>query len=149
VREEETGTGLALRKAVPAEPVLAGKLLFNFLLFLAIAALATPLYGLLEDWIPRHPWAFAGILLLAGYGMAFVSTFLSAIVSRAGQRDLLFILMAVPLVLPLLLASVAACAAAASAPSLAELDPYWRVLVSYDGLATTAGFLLIRFVWEG
>ncbi len=149
VREEESGTGLALRKAVSAEPVLAGKFLFNYLLFLAIAALATPLYGVLQDWTPRHPWAFALVLLLAGYGLAFVSTFLSAIVSRAGQRDLLFVLTALPLVLPLLLPAVAACAAAASADSLAELDPYWRVLVSYDGLATCAGFLLIRFVWEG
>lgn len=69
--------------------------------------------------------------------------------SRAGQRDLLFVLTALPLVLPLLLPAVAACAAAASADSLAELDPYWRVLLSYDGLATTAGFLLMRFVWEG
>ena len=148
VREEETGTGLALRKAVPAGPVLAGKFLFNFLLFLAIAALATPLYCVLEDWKPRHPGALAGVLLLSGFGLSFVSTFLSAIVSRAGQRDLLFVLTALPLVLPLLLASVAACALAASAPSLSELNPYWRVLVSYDGLAATAGFLLIRFVWE-
>ncbi|MGH9442330.1 MAG: heme exporter protein CcmB [Thermoanaerobaculia bacterium] len=149
VREEESGTGLALRKAVAAEPVLAGKFLFNYLLFLAIAALAAPLYSLLEDWTPRHPGAFTAVLLLAGFGLSFVSTFLSAIVSRAGQRDLLFVLTALPLVLPLLLPSVAACAAAASADSLTELAPYWRVLVSYDGLATIAGFLLIRFVWEG
>ncbi len=149
VREEESGTGLALRKAVAAEPVLAGKFLFNFLLFLTIAALATPLYGLLQSWTPRHSGAFALVILLAGYGLSFVSTFLSAIVSRAAQRDLLFVLTAVPLVLPLLLAAVSACALASSADSLAELAPYWRVLASYDGLATIAGFVLIRFVWEG
>jgi heme exporter protein B len=148
VREEESGTGLALRKVVPAEPVLAGKFLFNYLLYIVILAVAAPLYALLESWTPRNPVAFALVLALAGYGLAFVSTFLSAIVSRAGQRDLLFVLMAVPLVLPLLLAAVAACALASSG-STADLEPYWKVLVSYDGLATVAGFVLIRFVWEG
>jgi hypothetical protein len=42
VREEETGTALALRRVVPAVLVLAGKTLFNFLLFLAIAAVTVP-----------------------------------------------------------------------------------------------------------
>ncbi len=36
--EEETGTALALRKTLPGALVLAGKALFNFALFLAIAA---------------------------------------------------------------------------------------------------------------
>ena len=148
VREEETGTGIALRKAAPAEAVLAGKVLFNYLLFLAIAALAAPLYGILEAWEPAHLGAFSGVILLAGFGFSFVSTFLSAIVARAGQRDLLFVLTAVPLVMPLLLAAVGASAAAAT-HSPVDLAAYGRVLLSYDGLAAVAGFVLIRFVWEG
>ena len=38
VREEETGTAIALRKTLPGALVLAGKALFNFALFFAIAA---------------------------------------------------------------------------------------------------------------
>ena len=50
VAEEEAGTGLALRKAVPAELVLAGKSLFNLALFLAIAAVTVPGFLILLDW---------------------------------------------------------------------------------------------------
>ena len=148
VREEEGGTALALHKTATAEAVLAGKFLFNYLLFAAIAAVAVPLFALLRGSPVESPAALAAVLLLAGWGVSFVSTFLSAIVSRAGQKDVLFVLTAIPLLMPLLLAAVDATAAAAAAKSLSGIGPAWRVLVSYDGLATIGGFALIRFVWE-
>jgi heme exporter protein B len=148
VREEETGSALALRKIAAGETVLAGKFLFNYVLFLLIAAAASPLFCLLLDWHLENPGAFAAVLTLAGFGLAFVSTFLSAIISRAGQKNVLFALTAFPLVLPLLLPAVLATALAASDPA-AALGSEFRLLVSYDGVAACAGFLLIRFVWEG
>jgi hypothetical protein len=45
VREEETGTALALRRVASAPIVLAGKTLFNFALFLAIAVVAVPAFS--------------------------------------------------------------------------------------------------------
>jgi len=149
VREEESGTALALRKTAAGEAVLVGKFLFNFLLFLAIAAVAVPLFCLLQSWTPANPWSLAIVLLLSGFGVSFVSTFLSAIVSRAGQKDILFVLTALPLLMPLLLPAVEATAHAAADPAFAAIDPVWKVLLSYDGLATVGGLVLMRFVWEG
>ncbi len=149
VREEESGSALALRKMASGEAVLMGKFLFNFGLFLAIAAVGTPLLCLMMQWTIVNVPAFLAILLLGGYGLAFVSTFLSAIISRAAQKNVLFALTAFPLVLPLLLPAVAATAQAAAEASFQPVAPYLRVLFSYDGLVTCAGFLLIRFVWEG
>jgi len=149
VREEESGTALALRKIAGGEAVLAGKFLFNFLLFAAIAAVAVPLFCLLQSWSPANAASLAVVLVLAGWGVSFVSTFLSAIVSRAGQKDILFVLTALPLLMPLLLPAVEATARAAADPSWAAIDPAWRVLISYDGLATVGGFVLMKFVWEG
>ena len=45
VREEETGTAIALRRSVAAPIVLAGKTLFNYLLFLAIALVTVPAFA--------------------------------------------------------------------------------------------------------
>jgi len=149
VREEESGTALALRKSAAGEAVLLGKFLFNFLLFAAIAAVAVPLFCLLQGWAPANPWSVAIVLVLSGYGVSFVSTFLSAIVSRAGQKDILFVLTSLPLLMPLLLPAVEATARAAADPSFAAIDPVWKVLISYDGLATVGGVVLMRFVWEG
>lgn len=142
VREEENGTAFALRRISQPEAVLAGKLLFNFLLFVAIAAVSCPLLSILLSWPIREPASFIAAVLLAGYGISLVATFLSAIVSRAGERNVLFILMAFPLLLPVLLTAVAATAGSGDPVS------HLRVLVGYDGAATCGGFLLIRSVWE-
>ena len=148
VREEESGSALALRKVASGEAALMGKFLFNFCLFAVIAAVATPLLCLMMQWSIVNVAGLAAVLLLGGYGLAFVSTFLSAIISRAAQKNVLFALTAFPLVLPLRLPAVAATAQAAEEPSLRPVMPYLRVLFSYDRLVTCAGFLRIRFVWE-
>jgi hypothetical protein len=51
--------------------------------------------------------------------------------------------------MPLLLPAVEATARAAADPSFAAIDPVWKVLLSYDGLSTVGGMILMRFVWEG
>jgi heme exporter protein B len=144
VREEETGTALALRKTVPASVVLAGKTLFNALLFLAVAAVTIPGFVILLEWRVASPLALAVTVLLGGLGLAVVSTFLSAVVSAAGQRNVLFVLIAFPLVLPLLLVSIAATLEATRGGM-----PWTnlRVLVAYDGAAAGAAYMLIEAVW--
>ena len=145
VSEEESGTGLAIRKTVPAATVLAGKTLFNFLLFLAIAAVTIPGFLALLDAKLASPLALLLVVLAGGYGLAVVSTFLSALVARAGQRNVLFVLIAFPLVLPLLLTAISATIAAeAGTFAWAPL----RVLTAYDGAATCAAYILAKVAWE-
>jgi heme exporter protein B len=145
VAEEETGTGLALRKAVPAVVVLAGKTLFNFILFLAMAAVTIPGFLILLDWKVGSPLAVAATMLAGGYGLAVVSTFLSALVARAGQRNVLFVLIAFPLVLPLLLTAIAATIEATGGGF--PTTPL-RVLIAYDGAATGGAYMLASVAWE-
>ncbi len=61
VREEETGTAYALRKVAPASLTLAGKTLFNYLLFLAIAAVTVPAFSILLEWRLGSPGAFVAL----------------------------------------------------------------------------------------
>jgi heme exporter protein B len=145
VQEEEAGTALALRKTVPATILLAGKALFNFALFLAIAAVAIPGFVVLLDWRIGSAAALAATILAGGYGLAVVSTFLSALVSRAGQRSVLFVLIAFPLLVPLLLTAIAATIEATRGEF-----PWMplRVLIAYDGAATGAAYLLAEAAWE-
>lgn len=145
VREEETGTALALRLVAPATAVVAGKTLFNFFLFLAIAAVTAPGFVLLLGWRIGSAGAFAAVLVLGGAGLSIVSTFLSALVARASQRSVLFVVVSFPLLAPLLLPAIAATVAA----SRAEIP--WtaiRVLVAYDGAAACGAYLLAAAAWE-
>ncbi len=74
-----------------------------------------------------------------------VSTFLAALVARASQKNVLFVVISFPLLLPLLLSAIVATveAAGGSVPS----TPL-RVIVAYDGAATCAGYLLASAAWE-
>ena len=119
--------------------MLAGKTLFNFLLFLAMAAVTIPGFLLLLDWKPGSAGAVAATLLAGGFGLAVVSTFLSALVARAGQRHVLFVLIAFPLLLPLLQAAIAATIEAAAGTFPAT--PL-KVLVAYDGAASCGAYML-------
>ena len=84
-------------------------------------------------------------MLLGGAGLAVVSTFLSAVVSAAGQRNVLFVLIAFPLLLPLLLTAISATIEATrGGMPWAAL----RVLIAYDGAAACAAYMLIGPVWE-
>jgi heme exporter protein B len=145
VREEETGTALALRRVAGAPIVLAGKTLFNYALFLAIAAVVVPGFALLLEWEIRSPAALAAVVLLAGWGLAAVSTFLSAMVARAGQKNVLFVVIAFPLLVPLLLSAITATLEA-SRGELAAMP--LQVLLAYDGAATCGAYLLAAAAWE-
>jgi heme exporter protein B len=145
VREEEMGTALALRKSVSAAVLLAGKTLFNYCLFLAIAAIVVPGFAILLEWNVASPGALAVVLLLAGLGLAVVSTFLSALVARASQRNVLFILISFPLLLPLLLSAIQATLEASRG---ALSGSVLQVLVAYDGASACAAYLLIGAAWE-
>jgi heme exporter protein B len=145
VQEEESGTLLALRKTLPGAFVLAGKALFNFALFLAIAAVVVPGFVLLLDWKVASWGLLAAAVLAGGYGLSVVSTFLSALTARAAQKNVLFVLVAFPLVLPLLVTAISATLEAARG------DSAWtalRVLIAYDGAASCAAYLLAEVVWE-
>ncbi len=145
VREEETGTALALRRVASGPLVLAGKTLFNLLLFLAIAAVTAPAFSILLEWRVESAGALAAVLLAGGYGLAVVSTFLSALVARASQKNVLFIVVSFPLLVPLLLAAISATTEASQGSFAAT--PL-RVLVAYDGAATCAAYLLANVAWE-
>ena len=145
VQEEETGTLLALRKTLPGSVVFAGKALFNFALFLAIAAVVVPGFLLLLDWKIASWGLLAASVLAGGYGLSVVSTFLSALTARASQKNVLFVLVAFPLVLPLLVTAIAATLEAARG---GEAWMSLRVLIAYDGAASGAAYLLAETAWE-
>jgi heme exporter protein B len=145
VREEESGTALALRLVAPATAVLAGKTLFNFILFAAIAAVTAPAFALLLGWRIASVGAFAAVLTLGGLGLSIVSTFLSALVARASQKSVLFVVISFPLLAPLLLPAIAATVSASGG------EVPWtalRVLVAYDGAAACGAYLLAGAAWE-
>jgi heme exporter protein B len=89
--------------------------------------------------------ALAAVMILGGYGLSVVSTFLAALVARASQKNVLFVVISFPLLLPLLLSAITATIAAAGG----ELPGTpLRVIIAYDGAATCAAYMLASAAWE-
>ena len=76
--------------------------------------MTAPAFALLLGWRIGSIGAFAAVLALGGLGLSIVSTFLSALVARASQKSVLFVVISFPLLAPLLLPAIAATVAASN-----------------------------------
>ena len=148
VKEEEVGTADALRLTAQPAAVLLGKLLANFVLLAAVTAFVVPLFLGMMSFEIRNPWLFLVLLLLGIFGLATASTFVAAIVAKASAKGTLFAVLATPLLLPPLVAAVSGTQIAATRLEFSAGFDLLRLLLSYDGVVTTAAFLLFDTVFR-
>lgn len=148
VKEEDAGTAAALRLSAPPPAVLFGKLMANLLLLTLVSLFVVPLFLVLMSFEIRTPSLFVALLLLGNAGLASASTFTAAIVSKASAKGTLFAVLATPLLLPPLVAAVSGTRIAATETGFAQGVDFLKMLLAYDGVVTTAAFLLFDAVWR-
>ncbi len=148
VKEEETGTAYALRLTTPPPAVFAGKLMANVVLLLLVLVVVVPLFLAMMSFGIRCWPLVLSVLLLGGAGLAAASTFTAAIVAKATAKGALFPVLAIPLLLPPLVAAVSGTRIAATEDAFAAGADVVRLLVAYDGVVTTAAFLLFDAVFR-
>src|SRR5262249_25618140 len=124
--------------------VYLGKLLYSATLFLAIAALVTPLFAAVMQLELRSPASLIATLAVGGYGLASASTLVAAIVAQTRGRAALFAVLSFPLLVPVLLLSVAATRAALGGGAEGALTE----ALLYDGAVTIAGLILFPAIWN-
>ena len=147
VKEEESGTVLALKLAARADAVFFGKLAFNLLLLAALVVLVTPLFLLLVG-MEVYDWpVFLAVLGLGTFGLAGATTIVAAIVARTAVRGALFAVLSFPILLPLLIAAIGATQAALDPVGAASAAAEIRLLIAYGVAMVTASWLLFEFVW--
>jgi len=88
----------------------------------------------------------APVLALGALGFASLATLLAAITSRARASDLMLPLLAVPMYVPALIAGVRASAAALSGAPFSAARDWIGILIAFDVLFVTAGYLLFEHV---
>jgi heme exporter protein B len=148
VKEEDAGTASALRLAAPPPAVLLGKLLTNLALLLVVTLFVVPLFLAMMSFEVKSPTLFVLLLLFGILGLASACTFTAAIVAKASAKGTMFAVLAVPLLLPPLVGAVLGTRVAATEADLSAGLDFVRLLVAYDGVVTTAAFLLFDAVWR-
>jgi heme exporter protein B len=132
--------------AGPKDFVIA-KLLFNSLLMLLMSLLSLGLFSLFLGNPVQKAGAFIGLVLLGGWSLSLVFTFLAAIAAKAQQNAAIMAILGFPLIIPQLLLlmrlSNAAFNEAMSLPVSTVL-----LLIALDAMVILLAVILFPFLWK-
>jgi heme exporter protein B len=132
--------------ASPRDFVLA-KLLFNSLLMLVMSLLSLFLFALFLGNPIEKAGPFIGLVLLGGWSLSLVFTFLAAIAAKAQQNAAIMAVLGFPIIIPQLLLLMRLSNAAFN-PVLTI--PYTSVLllVALDLMVVMLAVILFPFLWR-
>lgn len=132
--------------ASPADFVLA-KLLFNSLLMLAMSLLSLLLFSLFLGNPVQKAGPFIGLVLLGGWSLSLVFTFLAAIAAKAQQNAAIMAVLGFPLIIPQLLLLMK-LANATFNPVLTIPANTILLLVALDAMVIMLAVILFPFLWK-
>jgi heme exporter protein B len=132
--------------ASPSDFVLA-KLLFNSLLMLLMSILSLLLFTLLLGNPIQKAGPFIGLVLLGGWSLSLIFSFLAAIAARAQQNAAIMAVLGFPLIIPQLLLLMR-LSNAAFAPLLSIPLDTVLLLVALDVLVIILAVILFPFLWK-
>ena len=132
--------------AGPRDFVLA-KLLFNSLLMLLMSLLSLALFGLFLGNPLLKAGAFVGLVLLGGWSLSLVFTFLAAIAAKAQQNAAIMAILGFPLIIPQLILLMRL-----SNATFSETIPIpvatVLLLIALDLMVILLAVILFPFLWK-
>jgi heme exporter protein B len=132
--------------ASPGDFVLA-KLLFNSLLMLAMSLLSLLLFTIFLGNPIQKAGSFIGLVLLGGWSLSLVFTFLAAIAARAQQNAAIMAVLGFPLIIPQLLLLMKLSNAAFN-PVLTIPVTTILLLIALDVMIVILAVILFPFLWK-
>lgn len=149
VSEEERGTTLTLQLIAAPSTIYFGKLIFNLILvFIMNIAIVILYYLLFESFIVLNFSLFMLSLFFGSIGIAISSTLIAAIISKANTKGTLYPVLSFPILLPLILTLMELTKFAMDGDLIADSTVELAVLVCYDVIMLTAGYMLFDFIWK-
>jgi heme exporter protein B len=130
----------------PGDFVLA-KLLFNSLLMLLMSMLSLLLFSVFFGNPMEKMWQFIGLVLLGGWSLSLVFTFLAAIAAKAQQNAAIMAVLGFPIIIPQLLLLMR-LSNAAFAPLLTIPVGTVLLLVALDVMVILLAVILFPFLWK-
>lgn len=147
VKEVEAGTDVALRLVGAATGVYLGKLGFNWILFIILQIVISPLFILFMNQDVQQPILYIITMLFAGFGLSVAATTIAAIIAQGSFKSALFPILAFPILLPLLIVTIKVTRLALTSVTFV-LPPEMGFIVAYDGILLVVSLLLFEYVWE-
>jgi heme exporter protein B len=145
-RENGCMTGLLLAP-IDRGAVFLAKLMVNMLLLLAFEAALLPCFIIIYSVPVNENLAALCLVVVAGtVGLAAAGTLFATAALGSRARELMLPLIVLPLQIPLLIAAVQATELVLSGASLGALGSWGTILVAFDVLFVTMGWLAFEFL---
>lgn len=148
IREEETGTSLALKLTADPTAVYLGKLFFNITLLVMMTVIIAPLFFVFTDASSNNLLLFMFILILGILGLCSATTIVAAIIAKASVKGALFAVLSFPILFILLISLVNGTEKILANQPISEISSELQLLVAYIVIMITASVLLFKFVWQ-
>ena len=132
--------------ASPGDYVLA-KLIFNSLLMLVMSLLSLVLFSLFLGNPIQKAASFTGLVVLGGWSLSLVFTFLAAIAAKAQQNAAIMAVLGFPIIIPQLLLLMRLSNAAFD-PALSISLNTILLLIALDMMVILLAFILFPFLWK-
>ena len=145
--QETRGRMLYFYSIAGPRDFLLAKLLFNSLLMLLMSVLSILLFALFLGNPVQKAGQFIGLVLLGGWSLSLVFTFLAAIAARAQQNAAIMAILGFPLIIPQLLLLMQLSNAVFSFSSIIPLTTV-LLLVALDILVILLAIILFPFLWK-
>lgn len=131
--------------AGPRDFILA-KLLFNSLLMLLMSLLSLALYSLFLGNPVERAGTFIGLVLLGGWSLSLVFTFLAAIAAKAQQNAAIMAVLGFPIIIPQLLLLMSLSNDAFTETSVPMTTVL--LLIAVDLMVILLAVILFPFLWK-
>lgn len=145
--QESKGRMLYFYSIASPANFVGAKLLFNSLLMLVMSVLSLLLFSLFLGNPVQKAGSFIGLVLLGGWSLSLVFTFLAAIAAKAQQNAAIMAVLGFPLIIPQLLLLMK-LANAAFNPALSIPANTVLLLVALDAMVITLAVILFPFLWK-
>ena len=132
--------------AGPAEFILS-KLLFNTILMLIMSGLSLVLYSLFLGNPIQKMGVFIGLVLLGGWSLSLVFTFLAAIAAKAQQNAAIMAILGFPLIIPQLLLLMRLSNKMLTDFSTIPMNTI-LLLIALDLMVILLSVILFPFLWK-
>jgi len=140
-----------LAAPVPGSAIFLGKALSNFLLILAVEAVALPVFGIFYNvrWT-RQFWPLMLVQALGTWGLTAIGTVFSALTVNIRLREVMLPLLVYPLMIPMLLGAMLLTAQLVMGQPIAGDSVVWlRLLFGFDIIFTALALVLMETVLRG
>ncbi|MFN2457955.1 MAG: heme exporter protein CcmB [Chitinophagaceae bacterium] len=126
---------------------MLAKLFFNALLMLVMSSLSFILFSLFLGSPVVSFFSFAGVVLLGGFSLSLVFTFLAAIAAKAQQNAAIMAILGFPIIIPQLIMLMKVSGAAFTANAQIPVTPV-LLLVAIDFLVILLAIILFPYLWK-